>query len=67
MLNPRGRERQIALALREAAAHAQPNLRIVALADALLDRDGRMVEAVDQMGPARAVYEGELFALALKH
>ena len=67
MLNPRGRERQIALALREAAAHAQPNLRIVALADALLDRDGRMVEAVDQMGPARAVYEGDLFALALKH
>ncbi len=67
MLNPRGRETQIAVALRNAAAHAQPNLRIVALADHLLDRDGRMVEAVDQMGPARATYEGELFGLGLEH
>jgi len=67
MLNPSGREKQIAVALRKAAAHAQPNLRIVALADDLLDRDGRMVEAVDRMGPARATYEGELFALELEH
>ena len=67
MLNARGREKQIALALRKAALHAQPNARIVALADNLLDRDGRMVEALDQMGPAVAVYEGELFALGLDH
>ena len=48
-----------------AAAHAQPNPRIVALADALLDRDGRMVDAIDAMGPAQVVFEGRLFALHL--
>jgi predicted protein tyrosine phosphatase len=65
MLSGPGREHAIARLLRERAAHAQPNIRIVALADALLARDGRMVEAVDAMGPARVVFEGELFALPL--
>src|SRR6185436_316037 len=50
MLNPKGRERDIAMLLRERAAHAHPNRRIVALADALLDRDGAMVDALDAMG-----------------
>ena len=65
MMSKPGREGDIAKLLRQRAAHAQPNMRIVALADALLDRDGRMVEAVDGMGPARVVFEGELFALPL--
>ena len=63
MLNEPGREHDIAMLLRRRAAHAQPNLRIVAIADALLSRDGRMVEAVDAMGPGRIAFEGELFSL----
>lgn len=65
MFSAPGRERDIALRLRSAAAHAQPNPRIVALADALLGRDGRMVDAIDAMGPAQVVFEGRLFALHL--
>ena len=67
MLNARGREERIATALRAASPFAYPNLRIVALADNLLDRDGRMVEAIDRMGPARQTYESELFSLGLEH
>jgi len=63
MLNAPGREHDIARLLRARAAHAQPNSRIVALADALLERDGRMVEAVDAMGPGAVVFEGALFAI----
>jgi predicted protein tyrosine phosphatase len=48
--SPEAKERDIALALRRAAPHAAPNRRIVTLADALLGRGGRMVEAVDAMG-----------------
>lgn len=45
-------ERAIAIAMREAAPHAHPNRRIVALADDLLGRGGRMVDAVEAMGTA---------------
>lgn len=65
MLSAPGRERDIAIRLRQAAPHAQPNPRIVAFADALLDREGRMVDAVDAMGPGEVVFEGRLFALTL--
>ena len=63
MLNQPGREREIAALLRQRAPHAQPNSRIVAFADHLLDRKGRMVDAVDSMGPGRVVFEGVPFAL----
>lgn len=43
-------ERAIAKALRRAAPHASPNRRIVALADDMLGRRGRMVDAVEAMG-----------------
>jgi predicted protein tyrosine phosphatase len=60
-----GREQAIAQRLRESAPHAQPNPRIVAFADAILERDGRMLDAVNAMGPASIVFEGQLFALSL--
>jgi predicted protein tyrosine phosphatase len=63
MLNESGRERDIALLLRLRAPHAQPNTRIVAFADHILGRQGRMVDAVDAMGPGRVVFEGVPFAL----
>jgi len=45
-----GKEGDIARAMREAAPHATPNRRIVALADGMLGRQGRMVEAVEAIG-----------------
>jgi len=48
--SPRADELAVALALRRAAPHAWPNRRIVALADDVLGRSGRMVQAVDAMG-----------------
>ncbi|MDB5476747.1 MAG: hypothetical protein JWP49_2258 [Phenylobacterium sp.] len=48
--SPEVSERAIALALRQAAPHASPNRRIVALADDLMGREGRMIDAVEAMG-----------------
>jgi predicted protein tyrosine phosphatase len=67
MVNQPGRELRIAQALRAASPFAYPNARIVALADHLLSRDGRMVDALDHMGPAIATYESQLFSLGLDH
>jgi len=53
-----GREAEAARIIRDAADHAQPNRRIIALADDLLGRGGRMVDAVAAMGPARPTYLG---------
>lgn len=60
-----GREADIAKLLRARAPHAQPNRRLVAIADAQLRRDGRMIDAIDAMSPAKIVFEGTLFALPL--
>jgi predicted protein tyrosine phosphatase len=65
MLSTPGRELEIARELRRRAPHAQPNARIIAFADALLDRDGRMVDAMDAIGPGKVVFEGALFSLPL--
>src|SRR5690606_8208428 len=48
--SPEVSELEIARVMRRAAPHAYPNRRIVALADDLLGRRGRMVDAVDAMG-----------------
>jgi predicted protein tyrosine phosphatase len=66
MLTPAGHELQIARLLRERAPHAHPNLRIVALADDLLGRDGRMVDAIDAIGPGKVVFEGVPFVLPVQ-
>ena len=60
-----GAEHDIARAMRLRAPHAAPNRLLVRHADALLDRDGRMIAAVEAMGPAREAWEGELFELPL--
>jgi len=48
--SPATDERAIASALRRTAPHASPNRRIVALADEIMRRRGRMVDAVEAMG-----------------
>ena len=65
-LNPKRDERAIARLIRDASPTAQPNLRLVALADNLLGRKGRMVKAVDNLGPALSAYEGVPFRLDLE-
>jgi predicted protein tyrosine phosphatase len=64
-INPQRDEQEIAWAIRRASRTAQPNARIVAIADQLLKRDGRMVRAVETIGPGQAAVEGEPFRLDL--
>jgi predicted protein tyrosine phosphatase len=65
--NPHADELAIALAMRRASPSAFPNRRIVALADDILDRRGRMLEAVEAMGGNGFAMEGVPFDLAARH
>lgn len=64
-LAPERREDEIALALRQASPSATPNARFVALADDLLGRRGRMVDAVRAIGRGAEAMEGTPFMLQL--
>jgi predicted protein tyrosine phosphatase len=64
-LNPGRDEQQIAWEIRRASRTAQPNPRIVSIADHLLKRGGRMVRAVKTIGPGHAAAEGDPFRLDL--
>ncbi len=55
-----GREMEAAQILRRAAPHARPNQRIVALADKILGKQGRLVAARLAMGEATPAYEAPL-------
>jgi len=65
--NPHADELEIAIRLRKASPSAYPNRRIVALADDVLGRRGRMIEAVEAMGGNGYVTEGVPFDLATRH
>ena len=62
-LNPQRDEREIAWEIRRASRTAQPNARIVTIADRLLKRDGRMVRAIETIGPGDLAIEGHPFRL----
>ncbi len=64
-LNPQRDEGGIAQALRRASPTATPNIRIVSLADRLLNRDGRMVAAIETIGRGVLVAEATPFRLEL--
>ena len=64
-LNPKRDEGEIARAIRRASMTAQPNTRIVSIADHLLAREGRMVRAVEAIGPGDIATEGNPFRLDL--
>jgi predicted protein tyrosine phosphatase len=64
-LNPGRDEREIAWELRRASRTAQPNARIIDIADRLLKRNGRMVRAIETIGPGDAAMEGVPFRLDL--
>jgi predicted protein tyrosine phosphatase len=64
-LSPASDERDIAAALRRASPTATPNMRIVAIADHLLARRGRMVRAIEAIGCGIVVPEAQPFRLEL--
>ena len=65
-LNPHRDEMSIARLIREASPIAAPNRLIVSLADKALGRDGRMLRALDAMGPGSMSVEGRPFHIDLE-
>ena len=65
-LNPHRDEAEIALQIRAASPIAAPNRLIVSLADKALGRDGRMLRALEQMGPGAMMAEGRPFQIELE-
>jgi predicted protein tyrosine phosphatase len=61
-LNPERDEMDVALALRAASPTATPNARLVALADARLARQGRMIAAIAAIGRGADCFEGVPFS-----
>ena len=59
------REFQIAEAIRRRAPHADPNRLFVRIADEVLGRSGRMIEAVDAIGRGKLTVEGHLVQFPL--
>ena len=66
MLNPNRDEISIARQIRAASPIASPNRLFVSLADRALGRDGRMLRALDEMGPGNMTFEGRPFRLDLE-
>jgi predicted protein tyrosine phosphatase len=56
-------EIEIARELRRLSPSATPNRHLVALADTLLSREGRMTAAVEAIGRGRDCFEGEVFCM----
>lgn len=65
-LSPHRPEERIARAIREASETASPNVRLVALADRILGREGRMIRAVDSIGRGVPCEEGTPFRIDLE-
>jgi predicted protein tyrosine phosphatase len=64
-LAPSRPETEIADAIRRASHTATPNRRMVAIADAMLRRNGRMNAAIDRIGRGSDCFEGVPFVLEL--
>jgi predicted protein tyrosine phosphatase len=65
-LNPQRNERAIAEQIRRLSGTASPNARIVSIADRLLGRSGRMITAIETIGPGLSAYEGDPFRLDIE-
>src|SRR6266702_2433064 len=64
-LNPHRDEIAIARQIRAASPIASPNRLIVSLADKALGREGRMLRALDEIGPGSMLVEGRPFRVDL--
>ena len=65
-VDPAQDEVQIALALRKASPSATPNRLIVALADDLLGRQGRLIAAAARIGRGEDAFQGRTFRLSAR-
>jgi predicted protein tyrosine phosphatase len=65
-LNPRRDEASIVQAIRNSSATAMPNIMLVGHADRILGRKGRMIAAVEALGPGLPAEEGHPFRLDLE-
>jgi predicted protein tyrosine phosphatase len=65
-LNPHRDEIAIARQIRAASPIASPNRLIVSLADKALGREGRMLRALEEMGPGSMMVEGKPFRIDLE-
>src|ERR1700744_2087519 len=65
-LNPHRDEIAIASHIRAGSPIASPNRLIVSLADAALGREGRMLRALDEMGPGNLTTVGQPFRIDLE-
>ncbi|MGE0240468.1 MAG: tyrosine phosphatase family protein [Parvibaculaceae bacterium] len=61
LYNPDVDEQQLARQLRSLSHVATPNRRLVAFADDIMGRQGRMVDAIDGIGRGEDAYEGVIF------
>jgi predicted protein tyrosine phosphatase len=64
-LAPERDEVELALSLRALSPSATPNPRLIAVADTLLGRDGRMIEAIEAIGRGADAFEGTPFVLKI--
>jgi predicted protein tyrosine phosphatase len=62
-LQPSRDEEELAQKLRTVSPSATPNPRLIALADAMLGRQGRMIDAVKSIGRGADAFEGVPFEL----
>ena len=65
-LRPGRDEAELAQVVRTKSPTATPNARLVALADAMLGRKGRMAAAIAAIGRGRSCTEGAPFAIELQ-
>ncbi len=65
VLAPDADELELAKRLRTASPSATPNRLMVAYADALLGREGRMIDAVAIIGRGADAWEGNVFQLSV--
>jgi predicted protein tyrosine phosphatase len=65
IFHPDRPERELAEELRAASPTATPNRLIVAAADRILERGGRMIEAVEAIGRGADAWEGVVFSLTM--
>jgi len=64
-LAPHRSEHEIAQTLRSQSPKATPNALFVAIADRILQRDGRMIEAIREIGRGAMAFENDPFELAI--
>ncbi|MEX6508760.1 tyrosine phosphatase family protein [Jiella sp. M17.18] len=65
-INPDLDEAALAQELRRRAPSATPNARLIAIADEMLGRDGRMIAAIRDIGRGAEAFSGTPFVLPLE-